>query len=239
MKHILPILFFSFTLFVAQGQKLGIIPKTVEQSVVVDLSDFLTVVELSGKVTNISPNTLFIKWRQNLWDQPFEWQTEISDKDNYYFTNVNGYTENEYVMPLELKPRESFYLSVHVYPNGRAGTATYTFDIVDAKHPDKVIETITYYANIKQPKEEAISDIKKVKIYPNPASSYFEITPNILVYKVKLYNIFGQFITTFNVTDGTKYDISTLPDGQYFLKLLDNNGKQLKTSYLFKQISKA
>ena len=97
MKNILPIIIFSFTfLFSAQGQKkLIITPAIVEHSIVTDLSDFMTEVELPGKITNFSSETILIKWTQTLWDQPFEWQTEISDRDNYYFTDESGYAESE------------------------------------------------------------------------------------------------------------------------------------------------
>jgi len=240
MKNILPIIIFSFTFFfAAQGQKIVITPATVEHSIVTDLSDFMTEVELPGKITNISSETITIKWTQTLWDQPFEWQTEISDRDNYYFTDESGYAESEYVMPLELKPGESFYLSIYVYPNGRAGTATYVVDLVDYKNPKKTLETLTFYVNIQHPKKEAAVHIRQVKLYPNPAPDYFEITPNILVSKIRLYNSIGQRIRTFETIPGMKYDISKIPDGLYLAELLDSDNKALKTFRLLKRTPKA
>jgi hypothetical protein len=239
MKYILPVFIFLLTAYSGVAQKIVASPSIVEQSVVADLSDFSTELELPGKITNTSDQTIQIKWSQTLWDQPFEWQTEISDKDNYYLADQKGYTDNDFILPLSLEPGESFDLTIFIYPNGRAGTATYAIDIIDTKDPSAILETMVFYMSIEHlDKGDAIT-IRNVKVFPNPARDYFELTPNQMVDKITLYNSIGQRVKTFVAERGVKYDVTSIPNGLYLVELMDEKGKTLKTVRLLKRSLKA
>ncbi len=239
MRYILPALIFMVFSFSLSAQQIKATPEIVEQHVVTDLSDFSAELELPGKVSNTTNAPIEIKWRQTLWDQPFEWQAEISDRDNYYLADENGYTDNDYVMPLLLQPEETFDLSIYIYPNGRAGTATYAIDIVDANDQTKVLETMVFYINVSHRQLKEVVTIRNVKVFPNPARDYFELTPNQMVDELTIYNSIGQRIKTFAAEKGKKYDISTIPDGLYLVEMSDATGKTLKTVRLLKRMPKA
>lgn len=239
MKYILPVFLFFVFAYSLSAQQIKATPEIVEQHIVTDLSDFSAELELPGKITNTTNAPVEVKWFQTLWDQPFEWQAEISDRDNYYLADENGYIDSDYVMPLLLQPGETIDLSIFIYPNGRAGTATYAIDIVDAQDNSNVLETIVYYISIAHTEEVEAVTIRNVKVFPNPARDYFEITPNQLVAKITLYNSIGQRIKTYTAERGKKYDVSTIPNGLYLAELSDDNGKTLKTVRLLKRTPKA
>lgn len=239
MKYFLPAFIFFIASFALSAQQIKATPEIVEQHVVTDLSDFSAELELPGKISNNTDNPIEIKWLQTLWDQPFEWQAEIADRDNYYLADENGYTDNEYVMPLLLQPGETIDLSIYIYPNGRAGTATYAIDVVDAADHSKVLETIVYYISVSHKVEVEAVTIRNVKVFPNPARDYFEITPNQLISKITLYNSIGQRVKTYTAERGKKYDVTTIPNGLYLAELSDANGKTLKTVRLLKRTPKA
>lgn len=239
MKYILPVLILFISSYALVGQKTITTPAVVEETVVTDLSDFNAELELPGKITNTSNHPVEIKWRQSLWDQPFEWHAEISDRDNYYLANDNGFTDNDYIQSMTLAPGESFDLILYIYPNGRAGTATYAIDIIDAYNPLNVLETMVYYISVEHHGKEDVHSIQDVKLFPNPAREYFELTPNHLVAKITLYNSIGQRIKTFAAKSGEKYDITNIPNGLYLLEMADKKGKTLKTIRLLKRSLKA
>ena len=239
MKYILPVFILVLFSIHAQAQKIVATPSIVEQTVVIDLSDFNAELELPGKITNNSNRSIQIKWIQTLWDQPYEWQAEISDRDNYYLADESGYTDSEYVKSMTIEPGESFDLTIYIYPNGRAGTATYAIDIVDAKNPSMVLETMVYYMSVKHMEKEEALNIRNVKVFPNPARDYFELTPNQLVSSLTLYNSIGQRVKTYSAERGKKYDITSIPSGLYLVELMDSNAKTLRTVRLLKRSPKA
>ncbi|MDO6801397.1 T9SS type A sorting domain-containing protein [Wenyingzhuangia sp. 1_MG-2023] len=53
--------------------------------------------------------------------------------------------------------------------------------------------------------------------YPNPVTSSFQIDSSIAIENVKLYNITGRLLKTFN--GNGNYDVSDLATGIYFAKI--------------------
>jgi hypothetical protein len=62
---------------------------------------------------------------------------------------------------------------------------------------------------------------KSVRLYPNPATIYFQIQGSDEVDDVIIYNIFGRKVKSFEVRKGQKYDIETIPTGMYLVQILD------------------
>ena len=68
-----------------------------------------------------------------------------------------------------------------------------------------------------------------LRIFPNPASQ------NIFVYgaeaaQMKIYNVMGQMIETFNNTN--EFSVADYSNGVYVLKVIDNNGTTLTTRFV-------
>lgn len=82
-----------------------------------------------------------------------------------------------------------------------------------------------------------LSDILSVKVYPNPAQEYFQLSNDENVDKIKVYNIFGSEVKSFFHYKNAQHIIGDLKSGMYFVKMLDTNNKIIKTVKLNKVFS--
>jgi len=78
-------------------------------------------------------------------------------------------------------------------------------------------------------------DPLQLKIYPNPATSYIELTNSSTVDQILIYNVVGKKMKSFIVKDDGKYNVSDLPHGMYLVQLIGTNNKIIKTQRLSKR----
>jgi len=78
-------------------------------------------------------------------------------------------------------------------------------------------------------------DLEDLNIFPNPTSDYFEISPNHNIAFVEIYDIVGKNVSTFQVLDNGQYDVSQLRNGLYVVRLLNAQGKVVKSMRLSKR----
>ncbi len=67
-------------------------------------------------------------------------------------------------------------------------------------------------------------------ISPNPCTDYFSIqaeSPELMASKVDLLSITGQLVTTYDLRLMTKFPVSSLPSGIYFVKISGKNFSQV------------
>ncbi|MEL6988436.1 MAG: T9SS type A sorting domain-containing protein [Bacteroidota bacterium] len=74
-----------------------------------------------------------------------------------------------------------------------------------------------------------------IKVFPNPAQSYFSVSENNVVLQVEVYNLLGRKLKSFKMEAGMKYDVSDLNKGMYLVRLLDSKEKVVKTLRLQKE----
>ncbi|MDN3676438.1 T9SS type A sorting domain-containing protein [Flavobacterium paronense] len=60
----------------------------------------------------------------------------------------------------------------------------------------------------------------KIRLYPNPAKNYFELTTNQPIEKVEIYSMLGQLVKTFSAQN--KYETSDLSKANYIVKINTN-----------------
>ena len=78
-------------------------------------------------------------------------------------------------------------------------------------------------------------DPVQLKIFPNPATNYIELTSNSTVDQILIYNVVGKKMKSFPVKDDGKYNVSDLPHGMYLVQLIGTNKKIIKTQRLSKR----
>jgi hypothetical protein len=75
-------------------------------------------------------------------------------------------------------------------------------------------------------------------VFPNPATDAFRLDAESVekgtASKVNVYNAMGQLLRTFTVEKDTRYNVSDLKEGMYFIQLLDAKGKTITTRKLNK-----
>ncbi|WP_366523626.1 T9SS type A sorting domain-containing protein [uncultured Kordia sp.] len=65
----------------------------------------------------------------------------------------------------------------------------------------------------------------KIIAYPNPVTNSFQISSNNSIENVKLYNITGRLLKTFN--ERVHYNISDLVAGIYFVNIKTDLGSKV------------
>lgn len=236
MKHLLLFILTLLSLHSGFAQKLlSFEPNAVEERFLVDLDDWSKTLELSATVTNTSNQTLLLKWKRVIINQPLGWQTQVCDDFAYYTPDIATNYAPKYNInaPVELAPGASLTFSIHVQPMGTAGRGVYEIPFSLTKSPDKTIGSLIFTANV----EDAAKEYSKanLRLYPNPAIDYFEITPNAPVDKIELYNMIGKKIRTYNAEYTNRFDISEIPPGLYLVSLINEKRGVLKTLRLNKR----
>lgn len=75
----------------------------------------------------------------------------------------------------------------------------------------------------------------KISVYPNPTSDFFAVSNSEGILELKIYNLVGKEMRSFDVEDGLKYNISDLPNGMYLIQLINNKKKIVNTQRLQKR----
>jgi len=220
MKH--PLLSILFLIpFFAVSQSLAIWPNTVELDV--DHTKFETVAH--AFLTNNSDKVLSVRWRRSIKSSTVGWENAICDFNACYATTVDS-------AEVLLAPGDSSNLDVHIRPNGIEGSAHIELVAFDINDPANLAEG-SYFFN----QTLSISGIEteSIKIFPNPAYDYFQITSYEKVEQVMVYSLLGRHLRTFMAYQNEKFDISDLQRGMYLIRMIDRKKDVIKTLRLNKR----
>ncbi|MFN7116916.1 MAG: T9SS type A sorting domain-containing protein [Saprospiraceae bacterium] len=78
-------------------------------------------------------------------------------------------------------------------------------------------------------------DNPTIKIFPNPATDYFEISQSEKVAQIVVFNLVGKELKRFDANEGQRYNIAELPKGLYLVQLLDRSGQTIVTQRVSKR----
>lgn len=211
---------------------------SVEKKFITDLRDASLILEMRSKITNTSNQTISLKWNRLVINQPFEWETQVCDKNSCYLPgfNTNYDPAAGIIVPVTLAPGASFDLVIRIFPNKTAGTGVFDVDISTTSKPNQILSTVSFSTVVENVQlMNVVTNKNDLKIYPNPTSDYFEIVSNNLVQKVVLYNMVGRKIQTYEASMNRRYNIADIPSGVYLVSLLDENNNVLKTLRISKR----
>ncbi len=238
MKKNILFLFLLFSVL-AQAQMIKIEPETVTKVYTnQDLSDGSLQLQMYAKVSNLTGQNIQLKWTRVIVDQPIDWETQVCDNNLCYTPIVSSNVDASLPLnqPVIIKPDTSFEIGLYVVPNGAAGRGKFQLIFALASSPNTPIDTVTFDLSINQTtstREIAKSDIR---VFPNPAVDYFELTDGSDVDRIVVYNLLGREVRSFrSIGNGQQYNLSGLPDGLYLLSLLDNRRGIVKTVRLNKR----
>lgn len=190
-------------------------------------------------ITNNTSDSLFLRWERIVNDKPESWNTAVCDVNLCYFPSVST---KDFVLPPNFANGQ---MLVHAYPgkepggiseNGAVpGEATVKIKISNLNDPADTLIT-EYYFTVTGDIILGISEVelKKLKIFPNPATNYFRLTETQEIQELVVYNILGRKVRIFDVSSNQNYNISDLPNGVYLVGMIDKNQKTVKTLRLQK-----
>ena len=70
---------------------------------------------------------------------------------------------------------------------------------------------------------ESIVEEKSIVLYPNPTENFFNIEADN-IQSVEMFDVMGSKIMSHNVTSSNVIDVTNIPDGLYFVRILDDDG---------------
>lgn len=75
-----------------------------------------------------------------------------------------------------------------------------------------------------------------ITVFPNPAADYVGVNDeNDRVVRIEFYNLTGRQMRTSTISRGEKVNILDLPDGVYFVRLMDKNNHIVTTQRITKR----
>ncbi len=238
MKQFVLFLFLAITSLV-QAQTIKIEPETVTKVYNnQNLNDPALQLQQYAKVTNLTNQELRLKWTRAIVDQPLDWDTQVCDNNACYIpivsTNVDAAVGLN--QPVVLAPGASYDMGLYVVPNGVAGQGTFKLIFALASSPNTAIDTITYNISVNQTTSNHDIEVGSIRVFPNPASDYFELTNDGAIDRLMVYNLLGREVRSYRSQGiGQQYSLQGLPDGLYLIALLNDKNSVVKTVRLNKR----
>ncbi len=242
MKHplLVLILFLSTIAINAQDTLLTIDPVPVDTVFLVtqeDLDKSWFDVEAHAVVTNITEETLRLKWVRTSVESPEDWQTKVCDNNTCYNANVSSNIDPMIGLdvPAVMEPGAHFDLIFHLLPKGVSGEGQYEIAFSTVEEPDSILATAIFNFNVSLVSSTNELEKQSIRLFPNPAENYFKLTNNSSVDKIIVYNLVGRPVRTFRAFNGMLYDVSDLPMGMYLVGLISEEKGIIKTLRMTKR----
>jgi hypothetical protein len=78
--------------------------------------------------------------------------------------------------------------------------------------------------------QEQIKMIEDIKVFPNPAVDYIQISNgSFVVKKIVILNIFSKEVKSFQHYNNAQHDISELKPGLYIIRMVDEKNKVIRS----------
>jgi hypothetical protein len=226
MKQILlSIIFFLFIVQLSAQVTLSLSPDLVMTDV--DPTEFETVAH--SFITNKGAESVIVKWRRQVEDITMGWNSAICDINMCYSVEVDTTPPESYIT---LAPGDSSMLDVHIRPFSLDGSAKIKVTVIDVNNAEN---SVTGEFLFNQVSAAVNQKVESIRIFPNPAIDYFELSNYDRVDQVVVYNLVGQEIRRFNAFPGAKFDLNALQRDIYLVRVMDRRQKVIKTFRLTKR----
>jgi len=225
------LLFYLLTLFFV----VGTLPAAAQlltgaPDVNIEAGDFLTEFEIIAHSTvhNNTGADLEVRWARVKSDIPEGWNSQVCDPISCWAPFIDANPE-----PLTIPKDGSMLLDVHFQPaeiEGSGFAEVIVWAVIDSAN---INITMTYSVDAFT---VGIEDdpLGQIKVYPNPVRDNLtiEVGTDTDVRYVEVYNLIGRKMAHYAVPYNVgKYRInaSALPEGLYFVKMLNKNYEKLTT----------
>lgn len=224
IRRLLFLLVVSSLYLTASAQvTLKLSPEVVE--IDVDEAQFETVAHAWLK--NTSEETKTFRWIRQVESATEGWASAICDFNACYNTTVDSS-----ITDVELGPGDSTNLDVHIRPMGIEGQAHIKLKVFEVGNEENIIEG-NYFFNQTLSLDRA-SDVA-LKIFPNPAVDYFQLSHYDQVSHVIIYTMAGRKIRSFPAYQNEKFNISDLHRGLYVVRLVNRQQNVIQALRLSKR----
>jgi hypothetical protein len=176
-------------------------------------------------MTNNSTESLDLRWVRTIESMPDEW-------DNYFCTIPgNCGLPSTDSLNFTLEPGEVGDFQIHFAPNDIAGSALVVVNLIN-NATDEVLATITINVETSPVSTNELEEAQ-VRVFPNPATNFFQIQNGQKVDQITIYNILGKQVKFFENAEN-QFFIGDLAKGLYMIQMVDLDSKSTKTLTLKK-----
>ncbi len=188
--------------------------------------------ELAPAITvrNLTSRPLELSWELAYKNLPSEWTAQICDK--------TCHTLDAKTPVFVLAPYEATTLQVNFSANGAEGMGLIDLQLMEPKKRTESAR-IAFTATAQHSHLPAARGSSSAqRIYPNPVEqAYFMLQDDDnTVRQIAVYDALGLKVSEFAVNGANeRYYIHQLPEGRYFLRLLDEKGRTIRTTRMEKK----
>ncbi len=126
----------------------------------------------------------------------------------------------------------------HFKPNGASGSSYVMVRFYSDKNFTQEVHSSLINITVGEASStKDFNSLSNLKVYPNPATDYFQVSNATGVKKVVIYNMFGKEVKTYFHYPNAQHEISELKTGMYIVKLLNDKNKVIKSLKLNKTYS--
>jgi len=191
---------------------------------------------INDLITNITNNPITLNWKITSTNFPSDWLNTLGICDNVTCYNNSSNS---------LHTTESYYSGVgdfHVQMDlsNTTSNGTYYITVSLSQQGNPANNRTETYVITKA--GLGVSNVNSadanITLYPNPASNNINVvySENTGIKNIAVYNIIGKVLTYYKVSgNSANLDISNIPSGIYFIRMLDANGNTVATRKFTRQ----
>jgi hypothetical protein len=200
------------------------------QSVTTTVHDTIIDAEGHNNIKNNDGTAKTIRWtRSVICYNPTTLTSQICDPNLCYLPHVSTKTFN-------LPANATLPMVVHfLKPYGTYGAAIIALKFQNVANPADTLTSIYIFNSCATTSVDDQLPQATVKFFPNPTTDFFTLVGDEAVETIKVYNMSGQEVSTFQAIPGTVYSLNGKPAGTYIIGLFDNKGRVFQASELVKQ----
>lgn len=177
-------------------------------------------------------DSMLIYWRvEKALDFNPKWIFFVCDLNLCYGPTIERCPGNK--PNLMLLPENLFMY--HFNSDSIVGMSSVTIKFYTDKNFTQEIHSTTININVTGVSStKDLSGLNNLKVYPNPATDYFQISNTVGVKKIVVYNMFGKEVKSYFHYPNAQHEISELKTGMYIVKLINDKNKVVKSVKLNK-----
>lgn len=195
--------------------------------------------DIHNNITNTTSSSIKLDWKVTDHDFPASWSDAarlgICDNNTCHNNTSGQITNGTLFTSANYAPnvKGDFHIQLLDYANSAVSSGTHYMKINLAVnggiYSKDIVFIITKWGT-------GIYNVEKednVVLYPNPARGTLNINygKDLSVKYIAVYNLVGKQISSYQVTsnESAQLDIETIPQGIYFVRLIDNTGRVICT----------
>ena len=186
-------------------------------------------IELKVTLRYDGEETTQLQWNREVLYIEDNWETAVCDIVLCWLPHVSS-------SDFEIEPGREFDMAVHLYPNGKPGdSAVVQLEIFDVNDRDvRQVLTYSFYNDVPSSVSVTGESAAYPTLFPNPTGEMFHIKNDDRIHSVELYNVIGQMVLKKEYRSGQPIYVSDFKQGMYFVKLLDEHNRIVRTLRLNK-----